>query len=96
MWLHVKRFAELTCGTDGAILSPMVRTGRPKEERTFDRMLRVRLHAEHDDLVRLAADSVARRRGTGDVSSWVREVLVTAARRELAKGEGGPKTAPDV
>jgi uncharacterized protein (DUF1778 family) len=72
----------------------MARTGRPKEERTFEKMLRVRVHAEHDELIRSAAESVARRRGTGDVSSWVREVLVAAARKELAKGEGGPKAAP--
>lgn len=88
-------FLRLTCSTVSAILVGMPRTGRPKEARTYDRMLRVRVHAEHDDLIKAAADSAARRRGTGDVSSWVREVLVAAARRELAKGEGGPKTAPD-
>jgi uncharacterized protein (DUF1778 family) len=71
----------------------MTRTGRPKEQRTFERTLRVRVHAEHDELIRAAAESAARRRGTGDVSSWVREILVTAARRELTKGEGGPKAA---
>ncbi len=62
--------------------------GRPKEERTYERMLRVRIHAEHDELIRLAAESVARRRGTGDVSAWVREILIAAARKELKKGEG--------
>jgi len=70
-------------------MSPMAtQTERPKDERTYERMLRVRIHAEHDDLIRLAAESVARRRGTGDVSSWVREILVAAARKELKKGEG--------
>jgi len=68
----------------------MPRTGRPKEPRTYDRMLRVRVHAEHEELIKAAAESAARRRGTGDVSSWVRETLVAAARRELAKDGGGP------
>jgi hypothetical protein len=59
-------------------------------------MLRVRVAPEHDELIRQAAEAAARRKGTGDVSSWVREILVGAARRELAKGEGGPKaTTPE-
>lgn len=57
-------------------------------------MLRVRVAPEHDDLIRRAAEIAAQRKGTGDVSSWVREVLVAAARREVAKVEGGPKAAP--
>jgi hypothetical protein len=58
-------------------------------------MLRVRVTSEVDTLVRQAAESAARRKGSGDLSSWVREVLVAAARRELAKEGGGPKTAPN-
>lgn len=51
-------------------------------------MLRFRFTPEHASLIRAAAESAARRKGTGDVSSWVRETLVAAARRELKKGEG--------
>jgi uncharacterized protein (DUF1778 family) len=70
-----------------------MRTGRPKKERTYAVMLRVRVLPEHDDLIRRAAEAAARRKGSGDLSSWVRETLVAAARRELAKDGGGPKTA---
>jgi hypothetical protein len=64
-----------------------MRTGRPKKDpaQTFPVMLRVRVTAETDHLVRQAAESAARRKGTGDVSSWIREVLTVAARRELAR-----------
>jgi uncharacterized protein (DUF1778 family) len=72
----------------------MVRTGRPPKERAYSVMLRVRVLPEHDELIKQAAELAARRKGTGDVSSWVREVLVSAARREVAKGGDGPKTAP--
>jgi uncharacterized protein (DUF1778 family) len=58
-------------------------------------MLRVRVHSEHDELIRRAAESASRRKGSGDLSSWVREVLVAAARREVAREDGGPKTAAD-
>jgi len=57
-------------------------------------MLRVRVLPEHDELIKQAAELAARRKGTGDVSSWVREVLVAAARREVAKDGGVLKTAP--
>ena len=60
--------------------------GRPKADRTYSVMLRVRVAPEHDDLIREAADSAARRKGSGDMSSWIRETLVAAARRELKKG----------
>ena len=46
-------------------------------------MLRVRVTSETDRLVREAAESAGRRKGSGDVSSWVREILTAAARREL-------------
>jgi uncharacterized protein (DUF1778 family) len=62
--------------------------GRPKLDRTYDVMLRVRVNSETDQLIRQAAEIAARRKGSGDVSSWVRETLTAAARRELAK-EGG-------
>lgn len=70
-----------------------MRTGRPKQERTYSVMLRVRVLPEHDELLRRAAESAAKRKGSGDFSSWVRETLVAAARRELAKDGSGPKTA---
>lgn len=63
----------------------MPKTGRPKEERTYSVMLRVRVAPEHDVLIREAADAARLRKGTGDVSSWVRETLVAAARKELKK-----------
>jgi hypothetical protein len=63
--------------------------GRPKADRTYSVMLRVRVAPEHDELIREAADSAARRRGSGDLSSWIREQLVAAARRELKKGADG-------
>ena len=72
----------------------MVRTGRPKKDRAYSVMLRVRVLPEHDEMIRQAAQFAARRKGTGDVSSWIRETLVAAARREIAREEGGPKTAP--
>jgi hypothetical protein len=66
----------------------MAERGRPKADRTYSEMLRFRFTPEHAALIREASESAARRKGTGDVSSWVREILVAAARRELKKGEG--------
>jgi len=57
-------------------------------------MLRVRVLEEHDELIRQAAEITARRKGSGDVSSWVREVLVAAARRVVAKEGGAVTDAP--
>lgn len=74
----------LICGAFGATVSRM-RTGRPKAERSYSVTLRVRVLPETDTLIRRAAESAARRKGSGDVSSWVRETLTAAARRELAK-----------
>lgn len=67
-----------------------MRTGRPKkaQAQTFPIMLRVRVTLETDDLVRRAAEVAAAHKGTGDLSSWVREILTVAARRELAKDGG--------
>jgi hypothetical protein len=48
-------------------------------------MLRFRVTKEHASLIREAAESAARRKGTGDLSAWVRETLVAAARKELKK-----------
>jgi len=70
-----------------------MRTGRPKKERTYNVMLRVRLLPETDELIRRAAEAATRRKGSGDLSSWVRETLVATARRELTKDGGGPKAA---
>jgi len=66
----------------------MATLGRPKSDRTYSVTLRVRVAPEHDDLIRQAAETSARRRGTGDLSAWIRETLVAAARRELKKGTG--------
>ena len=77
----------LTCSTSGATLLSMAR-GRPKADRAYSVMLRVRVAPEHDDLIRQAAEAAAQRKGSGDLSSWIRETLVGAARRELKRGEG--------
>jgi hypothetical protein len=58
----------------------------PKTDRTYSEMLRFRFTPEHAGLIRGAAESAARRKGTGDMSSWVRETLIAAAKKELAKG----------
>jgi uncharacterized protein (DUF1778 family) len=63
---------------------------RPKieESRKHSSSMRVRLLPEHDALIREAAEHAVRRKGSGDLSDWLREVLVAAARRELKRGEG--------
>ncbi len=66
----------------------MATKGRPKADRTYSVMLRVRVAPEHDELIRQAADSAAHRKGSGDLSAWIRETLVAAARRELKRSEG--------
>lgn len=55
------------------------------EGRTHSDMLRVRVTPEVRELIERAADSAAKRRGTGTVSDWVRESLVAAAREELGE-----------
>ena len=72
----------------GATLPAMTTRGRPKADRTYSVMLRVRVAPEHDELIRQAAESAARRKGAGDLSTWIRETLVAAARRELKRSEG--------
>jgi len=58
--------------------------------RTHSDMLRVRTTPEVRELIERAAESAAKRRGTGTVSDWVRETLVAAARQELGEsGAGG-------
>ena len=57
-------------------------------KRRHSAALHIRLFPEHQELVRLAAESAARRKGAGDLSSWIRETLVAAARRELKRGDG--------
>lgn len=52
-------------------------------DRTFDTTIRVRVTQEQDELIRKAADHAAERRGTGTLSDWLRETLITAAREEL-------------
>jgi uncharacterized protein (DUF1778 family) len=63
---------------------------RPKveESRKHSSSMRVRLLPEHDALIREAAEHATRRKGSGDLSDWLRETLVAAARRELKRGEG--------
>jgi len=63
---------------------------RPKveESRRHSASMRVRLLPEHDALIREAAEHALQRKGSGDLSDWLRETLVTAARREL-KRDGG-------
>lgn len=80
----------MICGTTGATLFDMARTGRPKKapNRVYNVTLRVRVRQEDDQLIREGAAAAAKRKGTGDLSSWVRETLVTAARRELARNGG--------
>ena len=55
------------------------------EGRAHSDMLRVRTTPEVRELIERAAESSAKRRGTGTVSDWVRESLVAAARRELGE-----------
>jgi hypothetical protein len=50
--------------------------------------MRARLLPEHDALIREAAERAVRRKGSGDLSDWLRETLVTAARRELKRDDG--------
>lgn len=57
------------------------------EGRTHGSMIRVRTTPEVRELIERAAESAAKRRGTGTVSDWVRESLVKAAREEL--GDSG-------
>jgi hypothetical protein len=53
-------------------------------------MLRFRVTPEHAALIREASEAAARRKGTGDMSAWLRETLVAAAKKELAReGKGG-------
>jgi uncharacterized protein (DUF1778 family) len=55
------------------------------DRQTYTETIRVRVRPEHGDLVRKAAASAAERSGTGDLSSWVRRVLIREARRELGR-----------
>ncbi len=58
-----------------------------KPKRKHSAALHIRLFPEHEELIRQAAESATRRRGAGDLSSWIRETLVAAARRELKRSE---------
>lgn len=60
---------------------------KTKEERTHAASIRVRLLPEHDALIREAAERALQRKGSGNLSDWIRETLVAAARRELKRGE---------
>jgi len=71
-----------------ATLHAMARELPKYLERTYSEMLRFRVTPEHAALIREAAESAARRKGTGDLSAWVRETLVAAARKELKRSDG--------
>ena len=62
-------------------------------ERTHSEMLRFRVSREHATLIREAAVNASRRKGTGDLSAWIRETLVAAARKELSREEKAPKAS---
>ena len=66
---------------------------KPSVERTHSEMLRFRVSREHATLIREAAVSASRRKGTGDLSAWIRETLVAAARKELSREEKAPKAS---
>jgi len=61
------------------------RAQKAEENRTHSDMIRVRTTPEVRELIERAAESAAKRRGTGTVSDWVREALVSAARQELGE-----------
>jgi uncharacterized protein (DUF1778 family) len=61
------------------------RAQKAEENRTHSDMIRVRTTPEVRELIERAAESAAKRRGTGTVSDWVRETLVAAARQELGE-----------
>lgn len=62
------------------------RRGRPPKPETFDTDVRTRLFSHHKELLQRAADHAAERRGgAGDLSGWMRETLIKAAREELGE-----------
>jgi hypothetical protein len=65
---------------------------RPKKEelRRHSASMRVRLFPKHDVLIREAAARAVQRKGSSDLSDWLRETLVSAARRELKRDSGEP------
>ena len=64
---------------------------RPPKEvtRRHSADIRLRLMPEHDDLIRRAAEQVAQRRGSGNVSTWLRDVAILAAQEELGESPTG-------
>jgi len=77
----------LTCSPTGAYSRGMARP-KMEEARRHSGSLRVRLLPDHETLIREAAAHAVKRKGSGDLSDWMREVLVAAARRELKRSEG--------
>ena len=77
----------MLCSPIGRMLPSMARP-KVEESRKHSASMRVRLLPEHDALIREAAEHAMRRRGFGDLSDWLRETLVAAARRELKREEG--------
>jgi hypothetical protein len=60
--------------------------GGPAKSETFDADVRTRLFSHPKALLQRAADHAAERRGgAGDLSAWMREVLLKAAREELGE-----------
>lgn len=87
---HYQQESCLTRGTKSATVRAMPREIPKVTERTYSEMLRFRMSPEHAALVREAAERASRRKGTGDLSAWIRETLVEAARKELSKEEKKP------
>jgi len=61
--------------------------GRPRKTEGMSEYFKFRLSGTHKKLIEDAAAHAIERRGTGNVSDWLREILVRAARKEL--GESG-------
>jgi len=77
----------LLCSPIGRMIPSMARP-KIEESRKHSASMRVRLLPEHDALIREAAERAVRRKGSGDLSDWLRETLVAAARRELKREDG--------
>lgn len=56
-----------------------------REPRRYSKELRFRVTPEQAEMIRKAAEQALARRGTGTFSDWVREVLVRAAKEEVAR-----------
>jgi uncharacterized protein (DUF1778 family) len=55
----------------------------------MDEEIKLRLSATQKQLIEQAAAHCVERRGTGNLSDWVRQALIQAARRELGPVKDG-------